>query len=129
MDPIADMITRIRNAQMSKHEEVKVSHSRLKEEILKILKHEGFIRDYEVIDLGKNKKEVLIKLKYYNNKPVITAIERISKPGRKIYIKASEIQPVMNNRGIAILSTSKGVMISRKAKKLGVGGEYLIKVW
>lgn len=128
-DPIADMLTRIRNAQMAKHDEVKTAYSRVKEEILRILKDQGFIEDYQVLDLGNNKKDILIRLKYYNNKPVISHIERVSKPGRKIYIKASEIQPVLNNRGIAIVSTSRGIMTGRKAKKLGIGGEYLLKVW
>ncbi len=127
-DPIADMITKIRNAQMAKHEEVEVRYSKIKEEILKTLKNDGFISDYKVVR-NNNKANIIIKLKYYNNKPVISGIEKISKPGRRIYIKASELQPVMNNRGIAILTTSKGIMTGRKAKKLGIGGEYLIKVW
>lgn len=127
-DPIADMITKIRNAQKSKHEEVEVKYSKLKEEILKTLKNDGFITDYKVIK-ENNKTSIIIKLKYYNNKPVITGIEKVSKPGRKIYVKAEELKPVMNNRGLAIITTSKGIMPGRKAKKLGIGGEYLIKVW
>ncbi len=127
-DPIADMITKIRNAQKSKHEEVQVKYSKLKEEILKTLKNDGFINDYKVIK-ENNKANIIIKLKYYNNKPVITGIEKVSKPGRKIYVKAEELKPVMNNRGLAIITTSKGIMPGRKAKKLGIGGEYLIKVW
>lgn len=127
-DPIADMITRIRNAQMAGLETVNVQHSKIKENILYILKDEHFIEDYEIIENNK-KKEIKIILKYYNKKPVISHIRRISKPSRRIYIKSSEIKPVMNNRGIAILSTSKGLMISRKAKKLGVGGEVILEVW
>lgn len=127
-DPIADMITRIRNAQMAGIEEIKVQHSKIKENILFILKDEHFIEDYEVIENNK-KKEIKIILKYYNKKPIISHIRRISKPSRRIYIKSSEIKPVMNNRGIAILSTSKGLMISRKAKKLGLGGEVILEVW
>jgi len=127
-DPIADMLTRIRNAQMAKHEEVKVQYSKIKEEILKILKNDGFILDYQVVRDG-NKADIIIKLKYYNNKPVIAGLERISKPGRRIYIKAEEIHPVMNNRGLAIVSTSKGIMPARMAKKLGIGGEVILKVW
>ncbi len=128
IDPIADMLTRIRNAQMAKHEEVKVQHSRVKEEILKILKNDGFIEDYKVLT-EKNKKDIIIKLRYYKQKPVIEGIERVSKPGRKIYIKSYELKPVMNNRGLSIISTSKGIMTGRKAKQLGIGGEYLLKIW
>jgi len=127
-DPIADMLTRIRNAQMAKHEQVQVQYSRIKEEILKILKNSGFISDYQVLRNG-NKADIIIKLKYYNNKPVIAGLERVSKPGRRIYIKAEEIHPIMNNRGLAIVSTSKGIMPAMKAKKLGIGGEVILKVW
>ena len=127
-DPIADMLTRIRNAQLAKHEEVKVQYSKIKEEILKILKDYGFISDYQVLR-ENNKADIIIKLKYYNNKPVIAGLERVSKPGRRIYIKAEEIHPVMNNRGIAIVSTSKGIMPAMMAKKLGIGGEVILKIW
>ncbi len=88
-DPIADMLTRIRNAQMAKHEQVQVQYSRIKEEILKILKNSGFISDYQVLRDG-NKADIIIKLKYYNNKPVIAGLERVSNPGRRIYIKAEK---------------------------------------
>jgi small subunit ribosomal protein S8 len=127
-DPIADMLTRIRNAQMAKHGEIIVRYSRIKEEILKIFKEEGFIANYQVLKEG-NKSSLKVRLKYYNNKPVISGLERVSKPGRRIYIKAEELQPVMNNRGLAIISTSKGIMTGRMAKKLGLGGEYLLKIW
>ncbi|GIX42833.1 MAG: 30S ribosomal protein S8 [Leptospiraceae bacterium] len=127
-DPIAEMLTKIRNAQMAKHEEITVRYSKIKEEILKILKNDGFILDYKVLKVA-NKSDLKIKLKYYNKKPVISGIVRVSKPGRRIYVKAEELQPVMNNRGVAIISTSKGLMPGRKAKKLGIGGEYLLKVW
>jgi small subunit ribosomal protein S8 len=127
-DPIADMLTRIRNAQIAKHGEIIVRYSRIKEEILKIFKEEGFIANYQVLKEG-NKSSLKVRLKYYNNKPVISGLERVSKPGRRIYIKAEELQPVMNNRGLAIISTSKGIMTGRMAKKLGLGGEYLLKIW
>ncbi|MFN3603978.1 MAG: 30S ribosomal protein S8 [Leptonema sp. (in: bacteria)] len=127
-DPIADMITKIRNAQRVNIETIKVQYSRIKENILSILKDEHFISKYEIIE-ENNKKFIIVYLKYNNKRPVITHIRRISKPSRRIYIKANEIKPVLNNRGISIVSTSKGIMIGRKAKKLGVGGEVLIEVW
>ncbi len=127
-DPISDMITKIRNAQMANISSVKVYHSKIKENILKILKHEHFIENYEVIENNK-KKEIIIHLKYYNKKPVITHIRRISKPSRRIYVKYEDIKPVLNNRGISIISTSKGLLVNKQAKKLGVGGELILEVW
>lgn len=127
-DPISDMITKIRNAQNSNITMVKVYHSKIKENILKILKEEHFIEKYDVIENNK-KKEIIIHLKYHNKMPVISHIKRISKPSRRIYIKAEDIKPVLNNRGISIISTSKGIVNNKQAKKLGLGGEMLLEVW
>lgn len=127
-DPIADMLTRIRNASRAGHPRVSFAGSNLKESIVAILKNEGFIANYEV-KKEDNKSNIEVELKYINKAPVIREIERVSKPGRRIYSKSQEMRPVRNNMGIAILSTSRGVMTGRKAKKLNVGGEILLRVW
>jgi small subunit ribosomal protein S8 len=128
-DPIADMITRIRNAQMAKHESVDISSSRMKVAIAEILKEEGYILDYK--ELKDDKHQVIrIRLKYVEDGDiVIKKIERVSKPGRRIYVNSKEIPHVLRGYGISILSTSKGVMTDRKARKEKVGGEVLVKVW
>ena len=127
-DPIADMLTRIRNASRAGHPKVSFAGSNLKESIVSILKNEGFIANYEV-KKENNKSNIEVELKYINKNPVIKEIERVSKPGRRIYSKSQEMRPVRNNMGIAILSTSHGVMTGRKAKKMNVGGEILLRVW
>ena len=128
-DPIADMLTRIRNALHAKHEQVIVPASRLKTQIAAILKSEGFIDGAETIGEGK-KKSIVIQLKYTSSKkPVISEISKTSKLGRRVYLSKDEIRPVRRGRGIAILSTSKGVMKDADAKKGGVGGEILCTVW
>jgi len=123
-DPIADMLTRIRNAQMVGHAEVAMPASRLKASIAKVLKDEGYIEDFALRDNGA-KKELRIGLKYYAGRPVIERLERVSKPGLRVYRGRDDIPRVMNGLGVAILSTSRGVMTDRKARADGVGGEVL----
>ncbi|MFZ8826405.1 MAG: 30S ribosomal protein S8 [Candidatus Caldipriscus sp.] len=128
-DPIGDMLTRIRNAIMAKKKEVVVEPaSKLKMAILDVLKREGYIEGYRVEGEGV-KKKIIVYLKYYQGKPVIQVIERVSKPGRRIYVGVDEIPKVYNGLGIAILSTPKGVLSDREAKKLRVGGELICKVF
>jgi small subunit ribosomal protein S8 len=128
-DPIADMLTRIRNANMARHEVVEVPSSRMKKAIAEILKAEGFIRDYEYVD--DNKQGILkIYLKYGPNKErVITDLKRISKPGLRVYVGRNEIPKVLRGLGIAILSTPRGIMSDKQARREGVGGEVLCYVW
>jgi small subunit ribosomal protein S8 len=123
-DPIADMLTRIRNAQLVGHAEVAMPASRLKASIARVLKDEGYIDDYAVRDSGA-KKELAIALKYYAGRPVIERLERVSKPGLRVYKGRDDLPRVMNGLGVAILSTSRGVMTDRKARADGVGGEVL----
>lgn len=128
-DPIADMLTRIRNANMVRHEKLEVPASKIKREIAEILKREGFIRDVEYIE--DNKQGILrIFLKYGpNNERVITGLKRISKPGLRVYAKANEIPRVLNGLGIAIVSTSYGVLTDKEARAKQTGGEVLAYVW
>ena len=123
-DPIADMLVRIRNAQMVGHTEVAMPASRLKASIAKVLKDEGYIEDFALREEGP-KKELRIGLKYYAGRPVIERLERVSKPGLRVYRGRDDIPRVMNGLGVAILSTSRGVMTDRKARADGVGGEVL----
>ncbi|HEY83451.1 MAG TPA: 30S ribosomal protein S8 [Dehalococcoidia bacterium] len=128
-DPIADMLTRIRNAVMARHEYVMVPASRMKLSIARILKEEGFITDYEVVR-GKPHRVIKIHLKYTdNNQPVISGLERVSKPGLRVYVGRKEIPRVYGGLGIAILSTSKGVKTGHQAWRQGIGGELLCYVW
>lgn len=131
-DPIADMLTRIRNATMVGHRQVVVPASKLKLEIVRILKEEGFISGYRVIQ-QKPQPVVQIYLKYVgerrHRRPVIHGLKRVSKPGRRIYVKRDEIPWVRYGMGIAVLSTSRGVLTDRQARKLGVGGEVLCYIW
>ena len=131
-DPIADMLVRIRNAQMVGHTEVAMPASKLKASIAQVLKAEGYIEDFAIRDKGGAdgkdggaKKELAIGLKYYAGRPVIERIERVSKPGLRVYKGRDDIPRVMNGLGVAILSTSRGVMTDRKARADGVGGEVL----
>ncbi|WP_026569057.1 MULTISPECIES: 30S ribosomal protein S8 [Sediminibacillus] len=128
-DPIADMLTRIRNANMVRHEKLEVPASKLKKEVADILKREGFVRDYEFIE--DNKQGVLrIFLKYgANEERVISGLKRISKPGLRVYAKADEIPKVLNGLGIAIVSTSKGVLSDKEARAQAIGGEVLAYIW
>ena len=134
MDPIADMLTRIRNAVMAGHSTVALPSSKLKLEIAKILKDEGFLEGFEVADSDNSVQKVLrLKIKYVGERrerrPVISGIERVSKPGRRIYTKKQDIPWVLSGIGVAIISTPKGVMTGTRARQLGVGGEILCKVW
>ena len=123
-DPIADLLTRIRNAQSVNKTNVTMPSSKLKVAIARVLKEEGYIEDYAVAEQG-GKPELRIELKYYAGRPVIERIERVSRPGLRIYRGKSEIPTVMNGLGVAIVSTPKGVMTDRKARAAGVGGEVL----
>jgi len=123
-DPIADMLTRIRNAQMVGHREVMMPASKLKSSIAAVLKDEGYIEDFGQRDQD-GKSELVVSLKYYAGRPVIEKIERISKPGLRVYKGRDNLPKVMNGLGIAILSTSRGVMTDTKARATGVGGEVL----
>ena len=123
-DPIADMLTRIRNAQMVGHTEVSMPSSKLKLSIAQVLKDEGYIEDFALRENGV-KKELRIGLKYYAGRPVIERLERVSKPGLRVYRGRNDIPRIMNGLGVAILSTSRGVMTDRKARADGVGGEVL----
>ncbi len=123
-DPIADMLTRIRNAQMVGQVDAKMPASKLKAAIAQVLKDEGYIEDYAVREDG-TKGELRIGLKYYAGRPVIERLERVSKPGLRVYKGRHDLPRVMNGLGVAILSTSRGVMTDRKARATGVGGEVL----
>ena len=129
-DPIADMLTRIRNGIQSHHERVELPASKLKVEIARILKSEGFVRNYSVTDKEKTQQILRIDLKYSpEGEPVIHGIERISRPGRRVYRNKQEIPRVLGGLGLAIVSTSKGVLSGAEAVKNGVGGEVLCQVW
>lgn len=126
-DPIGDMLTRIRNATLARHNNVKVPVSKLKVEIARILHAEGYIRGYQV---GAKGREIRLRLKYDdNNEPVIRGIKRVSKPGRRVYVGHDELPRVLGGLGIAILSTDKGVMTAKEARRRGIGGEVLAYVW
>ena len=128
-DTIADMLTRIRNANQMRYQEVSVPASNLKVSLAKILKEEGFIEDYKVVD-DNVQGTIVITLKYGQNKErVITGLKRISKPGLRVYAKASEVPKVLNGLGIAIISTSRGVMTDKAARKENLGGEVLCYIW
>ena len=128
-DPIADLLTRIRNANQMRYQEVSVPSSKMKLEIVRILKEEGYITDYKV-EKDKVQDNINITLKYGKNKErVISGLKRISKPGLRVYAKAEEIPTVLNGLGIAILSTPNGVMTGKEAKKQNVGGEVLAYIW
>ena len=131
-DPIADMLTRIRNAVERQHQSVSMPHSRIKESLATVLKEEGYIADYEV--LPEQPQPVLrVQLKYIGDRrtrhSVISGLERVSKPGRRVYVGKTEIPWVLNGMGIAVLTTSRGVMTDSKARRLGVGGEILCRIW
>jgi len=128
-DPIADMLTRIRNAQLARQAFTNIPSSKMKEALARVLKEEGYIEDYEVsrADAGAMMR---IYLRYgEGRRPVITSLERVSKPGRRVYVNRHEIPWVLSGLGIAILSTPKGIMADQKARKLGVGGEVLCYIW
>jgi small subunit ribosomal protein S8 len=133
-DPIADMLTRVRNSVMVGQSMVAMPCSKIKVEIARILKEEGFIEGFEVVDEDiPTRKTLRLRLKYVGERrqrrPVITGLERISRPGRRMYTRKTEIPWVLSGMGIAIISTPKGVMTGHRARQLGVGGEILCKVW
>ena len=127
-DPIADMLTRIRNANQMRYEEVSVPASTIKKEIAKILKEEGFIKDYKVVK-DDAQGTIVLTLKYNKKERVITGLKRISKPGLRVYVKNDEVPKVLNGLGIAIISTSKGIMTDKEARKQNIGGEVLAYIW
>lgn len=131
-DPIADMLTRMRNAIMRQHTAVSMPHSKVKEAIAQVLKDEGYIEDYQVIPQAPQ-PVLQITLKYVGDRrtrrSVITGLERVSKPGRRVYVGKQEIPWVLSGMGVAVVTTSKGVMTGQKARRQGLGGEVLCKVW
>ena len=128
-DPIADMLTRIRNGNDAKHKSVEIPASKMKAEIARILLEEGYIKSYDVLEEGPQGK-INVELKYGNNdEKVISGIKRISKPGLRVYAKSTEIPRVLGGLGVAVISTSKGIMTDREARKEQVGGEVLCYVW
>jgi len=128
-DPIADMLTRIRNAIMASYDTVDIPSSRLKISVVKVLKSEGFIKNYRIMTEGR-RENIRVFLKYdENGDSVIGGLERVSKPSRRLYAKTDRIPKILGGLGVSILSTSKGVMTDREAKKMGVGGEILCSVW
>jgi small subunit ribosomal protein S8 len=130
MDPISDMLTRIRNAMHAKQKQVEIPYSKLKYEIAKVLMLEGYISNFQEAVNEGSKKKIIIQLKYTeNDKPVIYGLKRISKPSRRIYVKCDEIPKVIGGLGIAILSTPKGILTDREARNEQVGGEVLCQVW
>ena len=128
-DPIGDMITRIRNAQMRKSNNVMIPNSNFRVKILEVLKHEGYISNYKISTDPNKKRSLLIDLKYNNGLPVIKEIKRVSKPGRRIYAKAKSIPKIQNGLGLAIVSTSIGIMSDNEARTKYVGGEIICRVF
>ncbi len=129
-DTIADMLTRIRNSCMARHETTNVPATKMTRSIAKVLKDEGFIADYEEVGEGI-KKDLVLSLKYKgkNRKPIITALKRVSKPGLRVYSNRKELPRVLGGIGIAIVSTSSGIMTDREARRSGIGGEVLCYIW
>ncbi len=128
-DPIADMLTRIRNALTAGHENVQIPSSGIKKEIARILSEEGYVQEYSVTERGSG-QEIDVILKYSGKrKPVITGLERISTPGRRVYCQKDEVPVVLNGLGVAIVSTSQGLLTDQRCREAGVGGEVVCKVW
>lgn len=128
-DPIADLLTRIRNAHLAKHDRLDVPTSKLKQELCRLLQDEGFIRNFRVLE-AETRNTLRIFLRYSpDGTPAINSLERVSKPGRRIYRRADDIQPVRNGMGVGILSTSQGLLSDRQARERRVGGELLCEVW
>ena len=128
-DPIGDMITRIRNAQLRALYNVKIPSSKFRAKILEVLKQEGYISNYKLLSDSKNKSSLVVDLKYYNGLPVIKEIKRVSKPGRRIYAKADSIPKIQNGFGLEIVSTSIGIMSDNDARMKNVGGEIICRVF
>ena len=129
VDPVGDMITRIRNGQMRSSSTIEMPASKFRTKILDVLKQEGYIANYKVLSDSKNKNSLLVDLKYHNGLPVIKEIKRVSKPGRRIYAKADSISKIQNGLGLAIVSTSMGIMSDNDARQKNVGGEIICKVF
>lgn len=128
-DPLGDMLTRIRNAQMRRKSKVLTPASKLRERVLVVLRDEGYIRDFVRVDYAGGKSELEIELKYHNGEPVIREIKRVSKPGRRVYSPVKDLPTVANGLGVAILSTPKGVMSDSQARDENVGGEVLCNIF
>jgi small subunit ribosomal protein S8 len=129
-DPIADMLTRIRNAIVARHDKVDIPFSRLKRDMAVILKEEGYIEDFQTTESAGVHKNIVIKLKYLDEEvPVIKGLKKVSRPGLRVYVGKDEVPRVLNGLGIAILSTSKGVLTDRESRERSVGGEVLCYVW
>jgi small subunit ribosomal protein S8 len=128
-DPLGDMITRIRNAQMRNKSKVSTPGSKLRANVLEVLKSEGYIRDFSTTELGNGRSEFDIELKYFDGNPVIRQIARVSKPGRRVYVSVKNLPRIGNGLGIAIVSTPKGVMADHEAREQNVGGEILCTVF
>ena len=128
-DPVADLLTRIRNSIIAKHDRVDMPLSKLRREICEILKQEGLIRDYQVVD-GHPAKTLRLQLRYTDaGEPAIRHLSRVSRPGRRVYRKADQIEPVLNGLGVGIFSTSKGLLTADEARQQRVGGEFLCRIW
>ena len=128
-DPIGDMISRIRNAQMRLLNQVKIPRSKFRTKILEVLKNEGYISDFKILLDSKNKNSLSVDLKYNNGQPVIKEINRVSKPGRRVYVSANSIPKIQNGLGLAIVSTSKGIMTDDEARNQNIGGEIICRVF
>ena len=129
-DPIADLLTRIRNGHMAAHDKVDIPSSRLKQAVVRILKEEGYIKNFKVVENKDRFRTIRVYLKYDpTGKPIINGLTRVSTPGRRVYAGKSEIPKVLNGLGISILTTNRGIMTDKKAESIGVGGEILCNVW
>lgn len=128
-DPISDFLTRIRNAQKAKKKKVELPASKIKIKMAEIMNQHGFIGDFSVEETPSKQRKLVIKLKYVNGDGVILGLERISKPGIRRYAGKDEMKPVLNGLGIAIVSTSRGLMTDKQARKLGIGGEIICNIW
>lgn len=128
-DPISDYLTRIRNAQKAKKKSVEIPASKLKLKITEILNKQGFVGEYNVVDTATKQGNIVIKLKYNNGDSVILGLERVSRPGIRKYVQSDAIPKVLNGLGVAIVSTSRGLMTDKEARSLGVGGEVLCSIW
>ena len=128
-DPVGDLIARINNAQMRKKPKVSTPGSRLRVSVLEVLKSEGFIRGYAKVDHSDGRSELEVELKYFDGQPVIREMSRVSKPGRRVYVRYDRIPRVRSGMGVSILSTSHGVMSDRQAREQKVGGELLCEIW
>ncbi|MCB1042547.1 MAG: 30S ribosomal protein S8 [Acidobacteria bacterium] len=129
-DPISDLLTRIRNGHMAKHDKVDIPSSRVKQEIVRILKDEGYIKNFKVVEPKGSFPSIRVYLKYNNDgHPVIHGLKRVSKPGRRMYRGKDKLPKVLGGLGISIITTSQGIMTDRQARELGVGGEILCSVW